>query len=114
MSAPKNSVSVARKTHMPSCDASPCWSSVANWISGWTASAGIRGAVLRHIAAVLGVVAVGGFGHDRRAWEIVRRRRRRGLPFEPGRAPRVRAGTLAVEERPAEIKERQEIGHRQD
>src|SRR5439155_22948895 len=99
ISAPKNKVSVAMNTHMPSCAVSPCCDSVAYCISGWRLR--IYDAVLRREAAVLSVVEVGSGSDDRCAFEIVRRRRRRNLPLQPGGAPRVGSRPLAAKKRPA-------------
>src|SRR5689334_22069184 len=99
-------------THMPSCAVSPCWDSVAYCISGWRLR--IYDAVLGREAAVLSVVEVGARGDDRCAFEIVLRRRRGNLPFQPGGAPRVGPRPLAAKQRPAQVAERQDIRKGQD
>src|SRR5690348_13256762 len=42
-------------------------------------------------------------GHDRRHFEILRRRRRLGAPFESRQMPRIRFSVFAVTHRPDEI-----------
>src|SRR6478672_2782002 len=97
----KNSTSVARNTHMPSVAVSACCRIVANCGSGCavgTDASGIDGAVLRDAAAGLGGVLVGTDGDGWGPREIVFRRWRARLPFEPGRGPRVRQGAWAAQQ----------------
>src|SRR5207237_4341983 len=104
---------------MPKRTASCCWSRLLKWCAtiGWrsdssasmaTGASGenfvgmpVRAVVARRgfhvlIAARQGVF-VGAGGHDRQFVEVVLRRRRRRLPFQAGRPPRVRPGILAEE-----------------
>src|SRR5947209_18441629 len=89
----KNKTSVARNTQMPSIAASACCGIVANCGSGrgaGSAASGIGRAVLRDTGAGLRVVLIGSGRDDGGAREIVLRRRRTRLPFEPRRLPGVR------------------------
>src|SRR6185437_11801279 len=65
--------------------------------------------VLRREAAVARIVAIGQLRHDGRAREVVRRWRRGGSPFEPGRTPGICLGALAEEYGPGEIAEREQV-----
>src|SRR5438046_10006226 len=105
----KNSTSVARNTQMPSVATSACCRIVANCGSGCavgTDASGIDRAVLRDAAAGLGVVIVRAGGDGRGPREVVFRRRRTRLPFEPGRGPRVRQGAWAAQRGPGHVKRR--------
>src|SRR5690242_9984113 len=95
--------------HIPSCAVSVCCSSVAYCGSGRRLR--IDRAVLGDIAAVRRVVLVGRGAHDRRARKVVLWRWRGRQPFEAGGTPRIGACPLAIEQRPAEIKERQRISY---
>src|ERR671919_1390629 len=117
-------ISVTRNSHMPSVDDSFCCSRLSNWCwsDGWCAPScttapdpcvsiivlanaclRLRGAVV-HLFRVVLLRAV---GNDRRRVEVLGRRRRRGVPLEAYRAPRIVAALLAVAHRPDEVKERQ-------
>src|SRR5215831_11291329 len=110
---PKNMISVMRKIHIPSVEQSLCCSTVSNCtrsssVSGWAWSANFD------LLSIDGGVVVGLVRHDRRLFEVMYRRRRGGLPFQPGRAPGICARHLAVLERPGQIDERHQVAHRQD
>src|SRR5258706_3059046 len=110
---PKNITSVARKTHIPSQEAWCCCSRSSN--CSWTAPASDAGALTEFINFFgLLFVGVGRVRHARRRVEVVRRRRRRRLPFEPPRLPWVGARDRAVAERPEEINERQHVADGED
>src|SRR2546426_12415009 len=103
---PKNITSVARKIHMPSSAAPRCCSASSNW---WATAA--AWSAMDRLAARVGV----GLGGDHRGpLEVVARRRRRRLPLEAGRAPRVVARGLAVAQRPEEVDHRQQVADTQD
>src|ERR1700704_2382198 len=101
-------ISVTRNSHMPSEEEFFCCSMSAKWCrsSGlamalstavaWLSLNGASKIVLR-----LNLVVVVGFpGYDRGLVEIKGWRWRRGLPLQPGRAPRIRIGDRAVAQRP--------------
>ena len=71
----------------------------------------VRASCVRQRASPRRWIVVRALGHDRRLREVLCRRRRRRLPLQAGRAPRVRAGRLAVPQRPDEIHHRQQIAH---
>src|ERR1041385_3720530 len=60
------------------------------------------------------VVLVCLFGHDRRNLEVFSRRRRRGLPLEACRIPRIRPRDLPVLQRPEEVERRKDVGEGED
>src|SRR5579885_814054 len=106
MIPPKNSTSVARKTHMPSCAVSLCWARVAYWKLGLGLGMGL--AVLPQL------IGIGLPDDDRGPCEIVLGRRRGRQPFEACRIPGIGPGALVDEAAPAEIEQRQGVGDRQD
>src|SRR5207247_11101696 len=59
-------------------------------------------------------IHVGRSSHDRGFIEIVFRRRRWRLPFQSGRAPRIRSSDTAVFQRPEKINQRQQITDAKD
>src|SRR3954462_13185419 len=101
---PKNSTSVARKTHMPNAATSACCSRVAYWGSGR-----ISGITSRILRLRFRVVLVGRAGDGRRLVEIVLGRGRWSAPLQPGGGPRVGAGPLAPEQRPRQIEQRHHV-----
>src|SRR5262249_36711858 len=93
-------ISVTRKIHIPSVLASFCWSRSAKW---WTSGprapsrepGGWAADPARAVSDMERFLHEGGVVVDllvdlRRPVEVVRGRRRRGLPLEPGGRPRVR------------------------
>src|SRR5215470_1804075 len=99
----------ARKTHMPSDDASFCCSMSSKWLcrSGWRSAAAIFSSRVNGLMTVSDKralrylrVIVGFFGDHRGLVEVVLIRRRGGLPLESRRTPRIRACDLAVLQRP--------------
>src|SRR3954451_1459790 len=106
---PKNSTSVARKTHIPNAATSACWSMVAYWDSGRIISGPVSGIASCILGLRFRVVLIGRAGNGRRLVEVVLGRGRWGTPFQPGRGPRVGAGPLAPEQRPRQVEQRQHI-----
>src|ERR1035437_10629021 len=99
---PKNIISVIRKIHIPSVEASFCCASVSNCtrsaavsVEPWSANLNL----LRHQTRVV----VSFVGDNRRLFKVMDRRRRRGLPFESGGAPRVGRSHLAIAQGPYEV-----------
>src|SRR2546429_3298798 len=94
---------------MPSSAASFCCPAASNWcatcptVAAWSAKALLRAWIVVRRA-----------GDDRRLLEVVARRRRWDLPFESGRAPRVRRRRRAIAERPEEVRHREQIAGAQD
>src|SRR6185437_14694359 len=109
-------ISVAMNTHMPSCAASDCCALSAYCSCNRPLNIRLSEVhpILGGVAAVARIVAVGHLRDDRRAREVLLGRRRGGPPFEPGGAPGIGAGALAVEQRPGEIKEREHVGDGKD
>src|SRR6266508_5342393 len=106
MRPPKKSSSVTRKTHIPSAEASFCCSMEAKWCwrpRGDAGPADSGGAALAKGLDLLVRVRVGGFRHDGGHLDVVRRRRRRRLPLEPGRTPGIGRCVLPVAHEPEEI-----------
>src|ERR1041385_6724984 len=108
--------SVMRKTHMPSEDASRCCSMSSKWCwsAGWVATAGLVCALSDNGHLLYVFVIVGRAMHDGRVLEVVRRRRRGGLPLQAGGAERVVPGALAVAHRPRQVDHRQQVADTQD
>src|SRR5690349_8971993 len=102
MRPPKNSTSVARNTQMPSSATSCCWRRSTNWKAAW-------GSRILRTRLAFDAVVVRIAPHFDCALEIVRGRRRRGLPFKTRRLPGVGWRTLAEKDRPREVEKRQEI-----
>src|SRR5438105_1856188 len=110
--------SCERKTHMPSDDASFCCSMSSKWLcrSGWRSPAATFSSCVNGLITVSDKralrslrVIVSFFGDHWGLVEIVLVRRRRHLPFQPGSAPRIRPGDLAVLQRPDEVDRRQDV-----
>src|SRR5947209_18095515 len=103
-------ISVTRKTHIPNWETSFCCSRVSNCStraeSWWCGAEWTVVAWLSDNFFLLGqaFVIVGFLGDDRRLVEVVRRRRRRGLPLEAGGAIRVISGDRSIFQRPHQIK----------
>src|ERR1700721_4472960 len=94
---PKNMTSVMRKIHMPSVEASLCCAAVSNCsrsasVCSSLCNFGLHGSVIVRLVR-----------HDGNLVEIMRGRRRRGLPFETGRAPRIGSADRPIFQRPREI-----------
>src|SRR5579864_3202594 len=103
---PKNRISVARKIHMPSVEASFCWATSSNWCRSarlWLANRHLlkRGIIIRFMR------------HYRSDSEILGWRRRTRLPLKARRVPRVIGRDLTVPQRPNEIDCRYQIAYRQ-
>src|SRR3954465_14779348 len=101
---PKNSTSVARKTHMPNAATSACCSRVAYWGSG-RISGPVSGMTSRILGLRFRVVLIGRAGDGRRLVEVGLGGRRWGAPLQPGSGPRVGAGPLALEQRPRQVEQ---------
>src|SRR5882724_11669603 len=99
---PKNMISVMRKIHIPSVEASFCCSAVSNCSRNASVSVCASLANFDHLPDH-GAVIVCFVGHDWGLVEIVMRRRGGRLPLETGRAPRIGTHYLAVTQRPDEI-----------
>src|SRR5215471_15254120 len=117
---PKNMISVMRKIHMPSMEASFCCSMLSKWCCnmGWCAACSgaswittVRSDKCRLL--LLGVMVRLG-GHDRRYIKIVEGWRRRRLPLEAGGAPGIVAGNLAVTKRVQQIDHGQQVSDREN
>src|SRR6185312_3597992 len=91
-------------THMPSLAVSSrCWAE-----ANCGATASVSG-ILR-LRFEIGRVLIRWPCHDRLNVEVVLRRRRRGLPFEPRRIPWIGRRASAEEKGVAEIEHRHQIG----
>src|SRR5262245_54098551 len=108
---PKNMISVMRKIHIPSVEASFCCSTVSNWTrsaseSGWWAWAWLSNFhfLPDHLAVI-----VCGQPDDRRVFEIVQGRRRWCLPLQSVTAPRIRCRHFPIAQRPDEVNHRHDI-----
>src|SRR4051794_28612955 len=117
-------ISCARKTHMPSDEASFCCSMSSKWCcrSGWcpVCSASSRESGLITVSDKGGLpfefrsVVVRLLGHDRSLVEVVLVGRRSRLPFQSGGSPWIGSGYLAVPQRPHEVNHRQQVSDSQD
>src|SRR5262245_38612055 len=111
-------ISVIRKTHIPSAAASCCCSASSNWwavaIAAALAPEVGRAALLSDNFGLLPGIGVSLLGHDGGLLEVVGRRRRGGLPFEPGGAPRIRWGEAAVAHRPDQVHHRDQVADPED
>src|SRR5690349_12943657 len=99
---PKNSTSVARNSHIPNVEASFCCSTSSNW---WRSAK----PWLANLHFLQNRIVVGIVSDDRGDFEILGRRRRGGLPFEAGCAPRVVRGELSIPHGPYKINSRDDI-----
>src|ERR1700674_6013828 len=109
---PKNMISVARNSHMPREAASRCCSVSTKWCSTCVpCSYDVIGLSLTlHLRGSGDLFVVVSFpSHFWRFIKIESGRRRRGLPFQTGRAPRVVFGDFSVTHGPQEVDHRQHI-----
>src|SRR5919109_155025 len=108
MRLPKNRISVAKNTHIPRLAASCCCVRASNW----SASAPRLSATLD---VLLGdAVGVRLLRHHRRLLEIMRGRRRRSLPLQAFRPPRVGTGWRRIAHGPEEIDQGYDIPDAKD
>src|SRR5215468_63752 len=97
-------ISVMRKIHMPRLAAFLCCSSVAKWCRragfSWASASTVAGGRVCNrdpLSVLIDCVVVVGFpGHDGLLLEVVRRRRRRNRPLQPGSVPWIVGCGLAV------------------
>src|SRR5580704_1995456 len=109
---PKNMISVARNSHMPSDAASRCCSASTKWCrsSGPCSSTAIGLSLNGHLRGSRDLFVVVGFpSHFWRFLEIKSGWGRRGLPFQAGRSPGVVVGDFSVTHGPQEINHGQHI-----
>src|SRR5579871_200400 len=108
---PKNRISVARKSHIPSVEDSRCCAGSSKWCfssGGWES---ISLLVNRHLLRII----VGGFGHDGRFDKVEGRRRRRAFfPLEALGLPGILWGNRTVAPGPGKINHRDQIADAQD
>src|SRR6266849_8771911 len=114
---PKNMISVARNSHMPSDEASRCCSMSTKWCL----SAGLCCSTAVGLSATAGllrsgnVLVVVSFPIDDRGMvEVESGRRRRGHPLQAGSAPGIVRGNFSIAHRPHEIHHRQKVSDRED
>src|SRR5208282_4657042 len=114
---PKNMISVARNSHMPRVAASRCCSASTKWCnsSGPCCSTAIGLSLNGHLRGGGDLFVVvsfpgyfGGFVKIKSGW------RRRGLPLQAGRAPRVVVGDFSVTHGPQEVHHGQNVSHGQN
>src|SRR4051812_20990506 len=101
--------SVARKTHIPKAAVWCCCSRFAYCSSSkrrekmvWSSisrSAGVSRVLSGLILGLFQMVLIRFADHDGALVKVVLRRRRGGLPLQPGGAPRIGAGRLSVAQR---------------
>src|ERR1700687_732445 len=114
---PKNMISVARNSHMPSEEASRCCSMVAKWCfsAGLCCSAAIGLYATAHLLGSWNVLVVVSFPIDNRGFiKIVSRRRRRRHPLQTGSAPGIIGSDFPVAHGPQEINHGQKIPNREN
>src|SRR5579864_2262014 len=93
---PKKRISVARKSHIPRVEASFCCSTSSNW---WRSAK----EWLANLHLLEDRIIVGFVSHHGSNVEVLRRRRRGGLPFETGSVPGISGSEFAVPHRPDEV-----------
>src|SRR5262245_48562248 len=116
--------SVARKTHMPNVAAECCCSRSWNCSSSRSRarteclsvrrSAGVNREFSRLILRLFEVIFVRTANDLGRFGKIVDRRRRRSLPFQPRRAPRIGPCPPAVIKRQQEVTQREHVTCREN
>src|SRR5271170_5716068 len=114
---PKNMISVARNSHIPSVAASRCCSASTKWCSssGPCCSTATGLSLNIHLRGSGNLFVVISFPrHFRLLIEIESGRRRRRLPFQAGRAPGVVADDFPVTHGPQEIHHGQNVSDRQN
>src|SRR5271169_157408 len=104
---PKNRISVARKSHIPSVEASFCCSTSPNW---WRSAK----EWLANLHLLENRIIVSFVRNDGSDVEVLGRRRRSGLPFETGCVPGIVGGEFSVAHRPDEVDGGYEIAHCED
>src|SRR5437660_4569799 len=117
-------ISCARKTHIPSEEASFCcsmsskWCCRSGWCPLWSAASRLSGLITVSDKPCLPFqfrsVVVRLFSHHRSLVKIMLVRRRGGLPLEACCSPWIRAGDLAIAQRPDKVDHGQQISQRQD
>src|SRR5690348_10030581 len=106
-------ISVTRKSHIPSVEASFCCAAVSKWCSsaaGWPECS----CVLMLDKFLLTRVRVSRLGDDWHHLIISRRRWRAGLPLKALCSPWIGCSHFAPFQRPNEIGHRQQVAERQD
>src|SRR5438552_190635 len=106
---PKNRISVAKKVHIPSMEASFCWGMSSNCSASgaWASTMGHRLLSFRRIL-------VGGTRDDGCLFKVILGRWGRCLPLQTGCSPRISRGLLTMFERPDEVDQRQQITRSQN